>query len=186
MTVSGCGSPWVRADSFTIASYNPLVLSLLRRRAAILTCAVACLWAVLVVAAPWLAASGSRAGLVLAAGSYAAGALLCHQRAVRSFHAAGAQLPVCARCTGLYVSGALGLLAGVTLGVRRDPLARAARRIEWRVVLVAAALPTLATLAAEWVGVWAVPSVWRAAAALPAGWACGAFLAESLSFRGKL
>ena len=38
---------------------------------------------------------------------------VCHQRPERSFHVAGVQLPVCARCTGLYVSGAAGALAAL-------------------------------------------------------------------------
>ena len=33
---------------------------------------------------------------------------ICHQRPERSFAIAGIQMPVCARCSGLYVSGALG------------------------------------------------------------------------------
>jgi uncharacterized membrane protein len=162
------------------------VLSLLRRNAAVLACSAACAWAVLLVAAPWLARSAGPIGLRVSTAAYLAGSVLCHQQAGRSFHLAGAQLPVCARCSGLYVSGALGLLAGIVLGSRRDPLSRLARVVEWRWVLIGAVVPTLATLAAEWSGAWAVPGAWRAVAALPAGWTVGAFLAESLSFRGRL
>jgi uncharacterized membrane protein len=161
------------------------VLAFLRGRAALLASVAACAWVVLLVAAPWMARSSGRIGLHASAAVYFAGSVLCHQQAARSFHLAGAQLPVCARCSGLYATGALGLLAGVLLG-RREPLSRLARAVDWRWVLVAALVPTLATLAAEWSGAWAVPGTWRAVAALPAGWATGAFLAESLSFRGKL
>ena len=41
---------------------------------------------------------------------FAVGAVICHQRPERSFFLDGHQLPVCARCTGLYLSGAIGLL----------------------------------------------------------------------------
>ena len=41
---------------------------------------------------------------------YAVGWLICHQRPERSFHLAGAQLPVCARCLGLYAGGAAGAI----------------------------------------------------------------------------
>ncbi len=72
--------------------------------------ALAVVWAVLVVAAPWLATVPAVGGDYLSASAYAFGALVCHQRPERSFHLAGAQLPVCARCTGLYLSAALGIL----------------------------------------------------------------------------
>jgi len=38
---------------------------------------------------------------------FAVGSLICHQRPDRSFFVDGHQLPVCARCTGLYLSGAI-------------------------------------------------------------------------------
>jgi uncharacterized membrane protein len=142
---------------------------------------------VLLVAAPWLADSRGP-GVRLSAVSYLVGSVVCHQHAARSFHVAGAQLPVCARCTGLYLAGAWGLLLGVllpTLGFR-DPAAAAAQQWSWRDVLIVAALPMLATLALEWVGLWAVPNAWRAAGSVPAAWATGAMLAESLSFRVRL
>ena len=46
-----------------------------------------------------------------AAVAYLLGSQICHQIAERSFHLAGAQLPVCARCTGIYA----GFAAGVVL-----------------------------------------------------------------------
>ena len=52
-------------------------------------------WFVLVVLSPHLSPA-------LAAAVYAVGALICHQRPERSFHWDGAQLAVCARCTGIY------------------------------------------------------------------------------------
>ena len=52
---------------------------------------------------------------IAAAAVYAAGSLVCHQRPERSFHLAGAQLPVCARCLGLYVGGFVGAIAWVLM-----------------------------------------------------------------------
>ena len=75
---------------------------------------------------------------------YGLGSMICHQRPERAFHLAGSQLPVCARCTGIYAGAALG--AFVSLG-RIERLRRAAR---WW--MSAAAAPAAATLAAEWSG----------------------------------
>ncbi len=45
--------------------------------------------------------------------AYAIGSLICHQRPERSFHLAGVQLPVCARCLGVYAGVALTSLIAV-------------------------------------------------------------------------
>ena len=106
----------------------------------------------------------------LAAGVYAVGHFVCHQLPARSFHLWGVQLPVCARCTGVYVGAAATAIA-LTLGRRRVQTDRA------RLVFVLAVLPTAATLVFEWTtGV--TPSNWiRAIAGLPLGaavaWAIG-------------
>ena len=47
---------------------------------------------------------------LLVAGVYAVGSIVCHQRPERSFHLWGAQMPVCARCTGIYMGAALASL----------------------------------------------------------------------------
>jgi len=98
---------------------------------------------------------------------YAAGSLVCHQIPERSFHLDGAPVAVCARCLGLYAGGVLGF--GLTW-------ASGLRRWRWtfrpavaRRVLVLAALPTAATLLAEWGAGWPVGNAWRWAAALPLG-----------------
>jgi len=96
---------------------------------------------------------------------YGAGALVCHQRPERSFHVHTSQLPVCARCTGLYLAGALGALAG-WLGVATPPRGS-------RVFLFAAAIPTLITLAVEWSGLGSPGNVVRAMAAVPLGGVTG-------------
>jgi uncharacterized membrane protein len=95
----------------------------------------------------------------------AVSAVVCHRRPERSFHVHGRQFPVCARCTGLYLSGTLAALLA-WLGSARMP-----RRT--RHVIVLAAVPTLVTLAAEWSGASAVSNIARAIAALPLGAAAG-------------
>jgi hypothetical protein len=146
--------------------------------------AAAVAWAGLVVAAPWLASVSPRGGggLYLSAAAYWVGGLVCHQRPDRSFHLAGGQLPVCARCTGLYVSAALGV---VLVWFRARP-GRALPFTAWRKRLVLAALPTVATLAVEWWRPAAASGLVRAIAAVPLGAMAGVLLAESMAFRSKL
>ena len=80
---------------------------------------------------------------------YALGSRLCHQRAERSFHLFAAQLPVCARCAGIYAGAATGSLLAVSGSIRERLSA-----LSPRMLLVAGALPTLMTLIAEWSGAW--------------------------------
>lgn len=124
--------------------------------------------------------------LALSALAYLAGSVLCHQRPERSFHLAGAQLPVCGRCTALYLAGALGLLFGTVVPGGREPMRVLAGRFTWRALLIAASLPIALSVGLEWAGVWAGSNAVRAVSALPLGWAVGGMTAESLSFRGKL
>ncbi len=152
-------------------------------------------WAVLLAAAPvWRARHESGAGHVMAAATYLLGSRLCHQRPDRSFRIAAQPLPVCGRCTGLYVSGALGLVTAVGVPRRRTPVVRRSlarmldasdrwwprtldRRAAW---LALAGLPTLATWTIELAGVWNPGSPLRAVAAAPlgvvAGWLLGRVL----------
>ncbi|HSK11511.1 MAG TPA: DUF2085 domain-containing protein [Vicinamibacterales bacterium] len=150
----------------------------------------AVVWAALVVAAPSLGRQGGGpVSIAAAAGSYLVGAAVCHQRPERTFHLAGAQLPVCARCTGLYLSTAIGILVGLgwlAAAGRRPPAIGRARASGWRPWLLAAALPTAASVGLEWAGLWPGSNGVRAAAAVPFGLAVGLLLAVSLSFRGKL
>jgi uncharacterized membrane protein len=137
-----------------------------RLLAAILTLG-AVFWTALIVVAP-RALAGDTPGVNRAAAFvYQSAGLICHQRAERSFHLAGVQLPVCARCTGLYVSGAVGAL--VAWFAARRP--RAARRT--RVLLLWAALPTALTVALEFVGLLQTSNMLRALSALPLGASAG-------------
>lgn len=108
---------------------------------------------------------------------YSIGAVICHQIPDRSFFWAGQQLPVCARCAGLYVSGAVGL--AVWFG------AKAAR--EWRPVAInprvalrviaLAAVPTALSVAGGLTGAWDGSNVARAVLAIPLGASAGAVVA---------
>ena len=51
---------------------------------------------------------------------YAIGSVICHQRPERSFHLDAVQLPVCARCLGIYVGAAAGTLSRLVPG--SDPI----------------------------------------------------------------
>ena len=106
----------------------------------------AILWSAAIVAATY--AAGRAHGVVpsgLAAAVYGVGRFVCHQRPERSFHLWAAQLPVCARCTGIYVGAAATALAG--RAVARAATHRLSRPL---VTLMVAAAPALATLVYEW------------------------------------
>jgi len=146
-------------------------------------CAGAVLWAVLVPLAPVLAAGAATDGVTAAVAiPYAAGALVCHQRADRSFFTRGMQWPVCARCAGLYLAAAAGMIATLLLPA---PWRHHLRHVAfWRTALVAAALPTAASWAAEQGGMWRPEDLARAWLAVPLGAAMGALVA--LAARGVL
>jgi uncharacterized membrane protein len=137
-------------------------------------------WAAAIGAAPVLA-HGSQAGALLAGLTYLIGSVLCHQRPERSFHLAGAQLPVCARCTGLYVGGALGVVAWLMWRRQRsETAARLDAKSATRMLLIAA-VPTAFTVATASVGIWDLSNAGRAALALPLGVVAGALLAAIAS-----
>jgi Predicted membrane protein (DUF2085) len=117
---------------------------------------------------------------------YFAGSVLCHQLPARSFFLWGSQMPVCARCTGIYAGAAVSAL--VAIGARRlQPSRRrspiGARRLQpsgrrspkgfalhqARSALLVAVVPTAATLVYEWT-TGQTPANWiRAAAGVPIG-----------------
>ena len=138
----------------------------------------ACAWAMGIYAASRLALV-SPAGSGMAAVLYTAGALVCHQRPERSFHVAGAQMPVCARCTGLYVGGAIGLLAWRiwrrATGGRRWGTGRGGVTTTQALGAVAvASVPTAVTVVTAVIGWWDPSNAGRAGFALPLGVAAGA------------
>ena len=133
---------------------------------AVALAAAASLGAFALVAAPALA-SAWPAGTGLL---YAVGALICHQIPERSFHLAGMQLPVCARCLGLYVGGAAGAVAWAMGGLARPGAARVVPGVRG---LVLAAVPTGISVLGAWAGAGDVSNAWRALLALPLGIAAG-------------
>ena len=106
---------------------------------------------------------------LVASAIYVAGAVVCHQKPERSFSLAGQHLPVCARCTGIYVGAAMAVfaLAGFAGGHRSAARRFDARRA--RQIGLAAVIPTLVTLAWEWISGTAPSNALRAAAGLPIG-----------------
>lgn len=128
-----------------------------------------------------LLSASSLAPPSMAAGLYAAGSILCHQMPERSFHLAGAQLPVCARCLGLYVGAAGGVFGWVLMaGAGARPARRAAGWLSvqgWRPALLVAGAPTVVTVVTAWLGLWDPGNVVRAALAVPIGAVGGALVA---------
>jgi uncharacterized membrane protein len=150
-----------------------------RHLAAALT-AGALLWAATLYFAPFALRGGPRLSTA-AALVYQGAGLICHQRPERSFHLNGAQLPVCARCTGLYVSGAAAALAACAGWRRRVPAPRTTRA-----VLMIAAVPTALTLAVEFAGLAYPSNGVRALSALPLGAAAGWIFVRSLRAEAEI
>src|SRR5262245_13994744 len=75
----------------------------------------------------------------VSAAIYEIGSLLCHQLPVRSFHVWGAQLPVCARCTGLYIGAAGAAIVATRLrGPVQEQIWNRARLLVFLAVLPSA------------------------------------------------
>jgi uncharacterized membrane protein len=106
---------------------------------------------------------------------YVVGSIVCHQIPERSFYFSGIQFPVCARCTGLYVGGIIGL---ALWSVRRH---RALRSRDARRALLLTSMPTLATLATAALGWWDPANALRAVLAAPLGVAAGAVVTAGLT-----
>jgi uncharacterized membrane protein len=127
--------------------------------------ALATIWTLAVVAAPFL-----QLGAI-----YSAAGLVCHQLPERTFHVAAGPFAVCARCLGLY-AGALAALWGA---IRSAPGSLAQGRA--RAIVAVAAAPTLVTLAVEWLLQWRIDNGVRFAAALPLGAAAAFVVASAMS-----
>jgi predicted membrane protein DUF2085 len=166
-------------------------------------------WAALLVLAPWVAAEAHatpiESGFLLAV--YALGSGICHQRPERSFFLWAHQMPVCARCAGIYAGAALASIIATwmaplkgrptadgegrstTDGVGHPPGAGVGRRFSaatrWRVLLSVAALPAAISLVYEWT-TGQMPSHWtRAATGLPLGGAVAWLLLEAMAPRAR-
>jgi Predicted membrane protein (DUF2085) len=115
---------------------------------------------------------------------YASAAVVCHQRPERSFFIGSHQMPVCARCTGIYVGAAVAVI--VVAFRRGRPMCRpdgASRGADTQVrpYILFALTPTVATLAYEWTtGV--TPANWiRAASGLCLGAAVAALIRREVN-----
>jgi uncharacterized membrane protein len=151
----------------------------MRRRVALSLVVLATLaWTGALAAAPTWATVPGAAGPTTSALTYAAGSFICHQQPERSFHRGAAQLPVCARCFGLYAGASIGVLGwAVASGRRRGfPLARI-RVASLRPGLLVAAAPTVITVTTAWLGLWDPANGVRFALALPLGAAAGILVA---------
>jgi uncharacterized membrane protein len=126
-------------------------------------------WSIGVTLAPVVASHPlsqvSRAGYAFALVVYAAGSVICHQRPERSFHLLGAQMPVCARCAGLYAGTAV---AAIIVWLKQ-PLPVRFTSSAPRRILLACALPTAATLLYEWTTGQATGNWLRLASGAPLG-----------------
>jgi uncharacterized membrane protein len=101
----------------------------------------------------------------LSAAVYHIGSLVCHQLPERSFYFWGAQMPVCARCAGLYLGAAVTALAAMRIG---PPFQQRVWDRARQLVFIGA-LPTALTLIYEWMS-GNMPGHWiRAAAGFPLG-----------------
>jgi uncharacterized membrane protein len=125
----------------------------------------------------------------VAAMTYALGSFICHQRPERSFHSGVVQLPVCARCIGIYAGAALASLGWTFMSGRfvgRHPpcentTASGRRGLASTRLLLLAAIPTAITLVLEWVGIWQPSNVVRAAAGIPLGFAAALVVIGALT-----
>lgn len=130
-------------------------------------------WVGVVVAGPVLPAA---AGAVV----YGFGSVICHQLPERSFHLAGYQLPVCARCLGIYV----GLFGGMAYAAiwsdrGRTILDIGTRRVRWLALVLSA--PTIVTVAIEAVGLWQTSNITRLFAGAPLGIFVGLVVMSALA-----
>ena len=140
-----------------------------RLPAAALT-AAAVLWALVIICAPAALSAGAAAGPV--AVLYAACVADLSPAPRTLLRDRGIQMPVCARCSGLYVSGALGALLAWSRPRRSPRFGRA--------LLFAAAVPTALTFALEFSGLMRFSNAARAIAALPLGACAGwVFVADA-------
>ena len=153
--------------------------SSLRYHAAASAIALAALtWLVALWAATLVTPRSGTAAARASAAVFVIGSLVCHQRPERSFHLGTVQLPVCARCLGLYAGGFAGAAAWSLMTILKKP-SRAS--LAWltsshvvRRVLIVTAVPTVVSVGLGLAGFWDGTNALRALLALPLGAAIGA------------
>jgi hypothetical protein len=135
--------------------------------------AASIVWALLLVAAPFAASRPHASALstALIAGVYGIGSLICHQLPERSYSLWHAQMPVCARCAGIYAGAVIGAVMSAMPRGRpwSAPGRSKLRPYDVRIALALAVAPTLVTLAYEWTTGDMPSHAIRAAAGVPIG-----------------
>jgi uncharacterized membrane protein len=139
-------------------------------------------WALLLPLAPFAASrpAPAIAWYTLAFLVYGAGSVVCHQLPERSFFLWSAQWPVCARCTGIYFGAAVAALFAMTVRLKPDNTYQGITSRRARLMLLAAALPTAATLVYEWTTGDMPSHMIRALAGAPLGAAIAIIVAGAL------
>jgi uncharacterized membrane protein len=128
-------------------------------------------WCAAIVGFPWLVRSGWIEPAFWIALFFSK---ICHQIPARSFHWAGVALPVCARCTTIYVAGLAGALQYP--GLKYLGNTRAAMP---RILTVALFLLALDVGAAA-IGLRAGSLLSRTVTGGLFGWACGLYVADAV------
>ena len=127
-------------------------------------------WALVLPLAPLVAGrpNAPAAFTAFALAVYAVGSVMCHQLPARSYRLFGAQMPVCARCTGIYLGAAVSAVVAASFPPSSGTAAAASQRT-LRLVLLAAAAPTAVTLVFEWTTGVTPSNTVRLAAGVPIG-----------------
>jgi hypothetical protein len=144
-----------------------------RRLSAWAYVSVAAAWAAWLIALPWCLERRTLPPwlVAVAAWTYRIAGWVCHQDPARSFLVGAWPMPVCARCSGLYMGATVGAVAGLWMA-RRAAFPGSPGRVPLRTVrltLIVAAWPTVCLWAAEWVVRLPVTNMGRLAGALPLG-----------------
>ncbi len=108
---------------------------------------------------------------------FAIGGVVCHQLPERSFFIGTHQLPVCARCTGLYASAVAGFVVWCLFRLLRRGRGIEVPPRSALVVLAVAAVPTALSVAGGVSGVADGTNLGRAILAIPLGVTAGAIVA---------
>lgn len=102
-------------------------------RGYILCLSLVVLWCATILGFPWLVQSGH---LELAVPLFWLFSKICHQDPFRSFSISGIALPVCSRCTAIYLGGLFGMV--ISLSLRNLPGVN--RKVKCLLALAAIAL----------------------------------------------
>lgn len=141
-------------------------------------------WAVTLFVVPAVLrphASSSVPSYLAARAVYLVGSVICHQRPDRSFFVGGGQMPVCARCAGIYLGAAMALSVMAVTGNRRS------WSTQVNVTMCGiSAIPSLATLVYELMTGVTPSNIVRAAAGVPFGIAVAWIVARAITVRSPV